>query len=114
MSSRLAGRILFLAVSRNGTVLGYVASPKSLIANEFHSIASPKAHGIFTVIDLVQNLSGKQKLILQLKRIHELGWIKSRRLDSYGSYMACESSNCGGYTLEAELGIIPNGRSEPD
>lgn len=28
--------------------------------------------------------------------------------------MACESSNCGGYTLEAELGITPNGYSEPD
>lgn len=25
-----------------------------------------------------------------------------------------ESSNCGGYTLEAELGITPNGYSEPD
>jgi hypothetical protein len=24
------------------------------------------------------------------------------------------SSNCGGYTLEAELGATPNGYSEPD
>jgi hypothetical protein len=28
--------------------------------------------------------------------------------------MACEAPNCGGYTLEAELGITPNGYSEPD
>lgn len=28
--------------------------------------------------------------------------------------MPCEASNCGGYTLEAELGITPNGYSEPD
>lgn len=28
--------------------------------------------------------------------------------------MPCVSSNCGGYTLEAELGITPNGYSEPD
>lgn len=28
--------------------------------------------------------------------------------------MPCEAPNCGGYTLEAELGITPNGYSEPD
>lgn len=26
----------------------------------------------------------------------------------------CNAPQCGGYTLEAELGIIPNGRAEPD
>jgi len=28
--------------------------------------------------------------------------------------LPCVSTNCGGYTLEAELGITPNGYSEPD
>lgn len=28
--------------------------------------------------------------------------------------MTCDAPNCGGYTLEAELGITPNGYSEPD
>ncbi len=28
--------------------------------------------------------------------------------------MACDAPNCGGYTLEAELGITPNGYAEPD
>lgn len=26
----------------------------------------------------------------------------------------CDAPNCGGYTLEAELGIMPNGYAEPD
>ncbi len=54
------------------------------------------------------------KLLNELCRIHELGWIRSKRLDGSGRLVACESSNCGGYTLEAELGITPNGYSEPD
>ena len=28
--------------------------------------------------------------------------------------LPCQAPNCGGYTLEAELGITPNGYSEPD
>ena len=48
------------------------------------------------------------------KIIHQLGWIKSKRLDGLGNLLPCEASNCGGYTLEAELGITPNGYSEPD
>lgn len=43
-----------------------------------------------------------------------MGWIISKRLDKDGNILPCISSNCGGYTLEAELGITPNGYSEPD
>lgn len=39
---------------------------------------------------------------------------KSKRLDGLGNLLPCEAPNCGGYTLEAELGITPNGYSEPD
>ena len=58
--------------------------------------------------------NNRADLINELLRIHELGWIKSKRLDRLGNLMACEAPNCGGYTLEAELGITPNGYSEPD
>ncbi len=50
----------------------------------------------------------------ELHRVHQLGWIKSKRLDKGGNILPCEAPNCGGYTLEAELGITPNGYSEPD
>lgn len=42
------------------------------------------------------------------------GTPKSKRLDGNGNLLPCEAPNCGGYTLEAELGITPNGYSEPD
>lgn len=114
MTQRLADRLLFFAVAKNGTVLGYVASPTSEIADEFNKLKSISEHGVFKVIELPQVANNRAKLIGELLRIHELGWIKSKRLDGKGNLLPCEAPNCGGYTLEAELGITPNGYSEPD
>lgn len=52
-------------------------------------------------------------LLQQLCRIRRSDWISGKRLtrDGVESYNA---SNGGGYTLEAELGIRPNGYAEPD
>jgi len=49
-----------------------------------------------------------------LKHIHLKHWIPSQRLDRNGVVIPYFAENGGGYTLEAELGIIPNGYSEPD
>jgi hypothetical protein len=114
MTQRLANRLLFFSVAKNGTILGYVAAPDSNLANEFTRQDNISKHGVFNVIELPQVINNKSKLINELLRINELGWIKSKRLDKYGNLVGCEAPNCGGYTLEAELGIIPNGYSEPD
>ncbi|MCZ8332478.1 MAG: MvaI/BcnI family restriction endonuclease [Flavobacterium sp.] len=114
MTQRLADRILFFSVAKNGTILGYVADPNSEIANEFSNQQNISEHGVFKVIELPQVANNKADLINELLRIHQLGWIKSKRLDRFGNLMTCEAPNCGGYTLEAELGITPNGYSEPD
>ena len=53
-------------------------------------------------------------LIHELKRIHQQGWIESKRLNSDGTIKKYTAQNGGGYTLEAELGITPNGYAEPD
>jgi hypothetical protein len=53
-------------------------------------------------------------LLAELCRISQLGWIDSKRLDRTGAVLPCLAPNCGGYTLEAELGVTPNGYSEPD
>src|SRR5690606_14167629 len=110
----LADRLLFISVAKNGTILGYVADPHSEIAKEFDNQQNITEHGIFKVIELPHVANNKANLINELLRIHQLGWIKSKRLDRFGNLMACEAPNCGGYTLEAELGITPNGYSEPD
>ena len=114
MTQRLAGRLLFFSVGQNGTILGYVTSPTSEIANEFNQTESDSVHGVFAVIDLPKAKNNRAVLLGELKRIHELGWIDSKRLDSNGNVMDCRAPNCGGYTLEAELGVTPNGYSEPD
>lgn len=114
MTKRLADRLLFFSVAQNGTILGYVTSPTSEIANEFNKTESDSVHGVFSVIDLPKAKNNRAVLLSELKRIHELGWIDSKRLDINGNIMDCQSPNCGGYTLEAELGVTPNGYSEPD
>lgn len=114
MTQRLADRLLFFSVAKDGTVLGFVTSPNSELAAEFWNTKSVAEHGVFKVIELPQVSNNRIKLLNELLRIHELGWIKSKRLDRDGNILACEAPNCGGYTLEAELGITPNGYSEPD
>lgn len=114
MTQRLADRLLFLSVTNKGQILGYVASPTSELAREFNAIQSDDEVGIFKIIHLDRTVNNKIKLLDELYRIHQLDWITSKRLDKNGNILPCISSNCGGYTLEAELGITPNGYSEPD
>jgi len=114
MTVRLADRLLFLGVSKSGTVIGHVVSPDSDLAMEFNKVSDYTEHGVFKILTLQVAENNRQKLIAELRRIHNLDWIISKRLDSKGNILPCLFSNCGGYTLEAELGITPNGYSEPD
>ncbi len=114
MTQRLANRLLFIGVTNSGQILGYVAHPESEIAKEFQNEKELSENGIFKVIELPQSKNNREILLNELNRIYNLGWITSKRLDSEGNILPCRASNCGGYTLEAELGVTPNGYSEPD
>lgn len=117
MTSRIDGRLLFFGISTSGEILGYVTEPDSEIANEFLSYKNLTEVGVFKEITLQSGkveFDTKEKLIAELKRIYNLGWIDAKRLDAQRNILPCVSTNCGGYTLEAELGITPNGYSEPD
>lgn len=117
LTSREHGRILFLGVTSDESVIGFVAAASSDLANEYISKFLEPDTGVFSEIPLPLasgNRDARSGLLSELFRIHQLGWIDSKRLASDGKTLPCKSSNCGGYTLEAELGIIPNGRSEPD
>ncbi len=54
------------------------------------------------------------RLLQELGRVHRVGWIAAKLLRADGSLIPCRASNCGGYTLEAELGVSANGYAEPD
>ena len=114
MAQRLPDRLLFFSVAKQGGVLGYVADPNSEIAVEFSKLSLSIEHGVFKVIELQEIANNKERLLTELLRIYNLGWTNSKRLDSLGKILPCDAPNCGGYTLEAELGITPNGYSEPD
>jgi len=117
MTQRLEGRILFLSVDSSGNVISYVVEPENIIAKELAAVDWGESHGVFKVIPVEREFSkfdSQDSLIEELRRIHQLKWIDSKRLDGAGNILPCKSSNCGGYTLEAELGVTPNGYSEPD
>ncbi len=117
MASRIEGRQLFFGTTETGRIIGHVVAPDSQVAKQFVTLKNLEDVGVFKEITLEDGnvqLNTKGKLLAELKRIHLLGWIDAKRLDAKKNILPCISSNCGGYTLEAELGITPNGYSEPD
>ena len=74
---------------------------------------SLERYGALTEIQF-SGFDDKSTLLSELRRIHSLGWIHGKRLNKHGDQVPCDSRNCGGYTLETELGITPNGLAEPD
>lgn len=120
MASRLDGRVMFLGTDRLGRIIGAVFSPASAVAREVGAILGSlgKATEIFyellVAVFLGTGADPRKALLQELCRIHRLDWIDSKRLNNEGHLLPCSSPQCGGYTLEAELGIRPNGRAEPD
>ena len=116
MRGRLDGRVLFLGVRADGRVLGHVVAPDDELAIEFRARQDFEPLGIFRIVPVRAEVPGSRRtrLLAELRRVHGLSWIDSKRLLSDGSVTAYEAPNGGGYTLEAEIGIRPNGFSEPD
>lgn len=117
LNQRLVGRILFLGVTASRQIVGFVAAGSSDLAHEFRALALGPSLGVFAELALTlgsREPDDRESLLSELCRISRLGWINSKRLGSSGEILACNAPNCGGYTLEAELGVRPNGRSEPD
>ncbi len=116
---RTEGRILFLGVSPNGKVLAYLGTPNSPLAGSYKAIkaAFPNVGILKDISALLQRQKAKDhdgELISRLRTIHEKGWIEAKRLVKGGKYVECNGTNCGGLTLEAELGVEENGVAEPD
>jgi hypothetical protein len=115
MASREPGRLLFFGVRDDGSVVGRAAGPRERLSVELNKLAALPQVGVF--LDLARLLTGADSraiLLSELRRISLIGWIDSKTLGQHGLVRPCLSSNCGGLTLEAELGITPNGFAEPD
>lgn len=114
MTVRQAGRLLFLGITGDRQIVGWVAAHDSRLAAEIRALADLEQTGVFRHIPLEAVDRSRERLIGILRELHLRGAIRSWRLGRGGMRLPCEASQCGGYTLEAELGIFPNGRSEPD
>jgi len=115
IKSRDVGRILFFGICRNGKILGYITGVNSELAKEIKDQVNTEQKGVFYELPLFDKGSNsKEILISSLRQIHLKEWIKGKRLTKNGSEIPYNAPNAGGYTLESELGILPQGFSEPD
>lgn len=110
------GRILFFGITRDGETLAYLAPADSALAQEYQH---RQAKGEFPRESVFFNLPllGRDSMSILLQKLIEIrdfGWQPSIKLSKTGKAKPYNARNGGGYTLEALLGIIPNGRAEPD
>lgn len=116
MNVRLEGRLLFFGITPRGRILAWAVGPDSQLAREFRSLENLEMTGVFKKLPLSGNeeVPPKTRLLTELRRIHLQDWIYSYALRADGTTVPCNSSQCVGYTLEAELGVARNGYAEPD
>lgn len=110
------GRILFFGTTNNGETFAYLACAGSTLAKEFlrNNVQGVyRQDSVFFVLPILGQDS-RTILLGKLSEIREGGWQPSIRLNKAGVVVPYKARNGGGYTLEALLGIKPNGRSEPD
>lgn len=113
---RSEGRVLILGATPDGEMLGFAAAADHRVADELNSLPAPEMLGVFILLTGYGAASRdtRQALIAKLREIHEEGWILSQKLGPGGAAAPYSARNGGGYTLEARLGVTPNGQAEPD
>ena len=113
MRSRKADRVLLLGVRPCGDVIAFVLAPSAPAAREALRLSRDPAAPMLLDLGLSRTDS-RSSLLQQIRRIHKKGFIDSKRLNGNGELVPCDASNCGGCTLEAELGIRSNSSKAPD
>lgn len=110
----LDGRVLFFAVTKDRETLAYLAPAESALAKELiQKMGDYEKQGVLFNLPLSER-DPKIVLLERLTEIRDFGWQPSVKLSKTGELKPYQARNGGGYTLEALLGIVPNGRSEPD
>ena len=119
---RTQGRVLFLGIRQDEKILAYLATPNSRLAKEIEEYPSIELGAVLREVQSLastkstdsRSANSRTALITELQRIHNMGPIQSKKLNKNGVPEVYQARNGGGYTLEAELGILPNGLAEPD
>ena len=115
MNVRDEGRVLFLGITLDGNVLGFAAGADHPLARSIQTMSNLNETGVFLEVPQEPGKSNsKLQLLEKLTAIYSKGWIVSKKIGPDGLSTFYTAGNGGGYTLESELGISPNGYSEPD
>jgi hypothetical protein len=119
IASRTPGRILLMGLTSDSRVVAVTLSPESpeseAVRAMCETLTGPGALKELEAPEVSSAASGSRAILLEhLLRVHEQHWISGSRLRSDGVTVPYGATNGVGYTLEAQLGIRPNGRSEPD
>ena len=110
------GRVLVFGTTKEKRTLAYLAPENTPISIELlEKFAHEPPNGLFLELTMpVGSVQNKANVLAALSRIHAAGFHDSCRRNKQGLVIPYKASNGGGYTLEALLGITPNGKSEPD
>jgi len=114
---RSEGRWLIMGVANDESIYAYLVTPENNLSKELVSADFIKVSKVIWQLDIQHTgsvESTRDALIHKLLEIHNMGWIPGGKLNSGNVIASYKASNGGGYTLEAMLGISPNGIAEPD
>lgn len=113
---RSLGRWLILGVTPNEKTYAYLVTPECALSKELEQTSFIEITNVFGQIDTAHTgiIDTRSALLKKILEINDMGWIAGQRLIGDGSLIPYKASNGGGYTLESILGIIPNGKAEPD
>jgi hypothetical protein len=107
------GRVILFGVAGD-RILAYLALAGSVVAGALYRDSPREGRGgPLTPVSLGRSIDSRAALLGAMSKIVR-HWHPSRRLNKFGASVPYAASNGGGYTLEALVGVIPNGRSEPD
>jgi len=121
-NGRSENRYLIMGATNLGTIYAYLAVPNSVIALGINaypqrptdSAVSQLLINFGSAITSTPTLDSRSLLLNELRRIHLKGYIRGKKLRTDMTCSPYSAPNGGGYTLEAELGVIPNGDAKPD
>lgn len=114
---RALGRWLIIGITESKKVYGYLVTPESNLTLELNSKVFTPITNVFGNVDFKHKVVVRDTRIAlyeKLLEIHSMGWIPGQKLNSNLILKPYKAQNGGGYTLEAMLGISPNGFAEPD
>jgi len=112
LRSRDPGRILLLGITADRRIIGHLIGSGNPVSREQEQYDS---EGVFSEIFTKEATQDtRNQLLAALKKISELGWVDSFKLENNGERLPYKAQNGGGYTLEGLLGVMPNGLNEPD